>query len=151
MEPFVIEREVQIDAPVEVVWRVLTSPEHVARWFSERAEFELRVDADGLLTFRHPETGVVSEAIIHIVRVDEPHAFAFRWCHPQGEVATDVNSTLVEFSLAPEGSGTRLRVVESGGAALNWTAEARDGFVEDHRGGWHTISGRIREYAPTLA
>ena len=42
--------------------------------------------------------------------------------HPDEE-ATDANSTLVEFTLTPDGTGTRLRLAESGFASLVIPAE----------------------------
>ena len=45
--------------------------------------------------------------------VEPPTRFSFRWNHPAGEEPTPSNSLLVEFTLAPEGEHTRLRVSES--------------------------------------
>ena len=45
------------------------------------------------------------------------------------------NSTLVEFTLAAEGDGTRLTVVETGFAGLDTTPEQRKRNLEQqHRG-----------------
>ena len=41
MAEFQIEREVVIDAPVEVVWRTITEPEHIRQWFADRVELLL--------------------------------------------------------------------------------------------------------------
>ena len=56
-----------------------------------------------------------------VVAVEPPTRFAYRWApfkDPGGEEPVEGNSTLVEFTLQPEGDGTRLRVVESGFASL---------------------------------
>ena len=42
MVPQRIEREILIDAPVELVWAVVTEPEHISGWFSDVAELDLR-------------------------------------------------------------------------------------------------------------
>jgi uncharacterized protein YndB with AHSA1/START domain len=42
----------------------------------------------------------------------------------------------VEFTLTPEGDKTRLRVVESGFAALAGSEELRRQAVKDNTGGW---------------
>ena len=42
----------------------------------------------------------------------------------------------MEFTLTPEGEQTRLRVVESGFAALAASEELRQKAVEDNTGGW---------------
>ena len=42
MVPQRIEREIVIHAPVEVVWSVVTEPEHISAWFSDSADLDLR-------------------------------------------------------------------------------------------------------------
>lgn len=54
-----------------------------------------------------------------------PHAFSFRWNHPEGTEPRERNSMLVEFTLTEEPGGTRLRVVESGMRELDWPEEER--------------------------
>ena len=68
-----------------------------------------------------------------------------------GEEPDDGNSTLVEFTLAPEGDGTRLRVVESGFEALEGTDEQRRRSFEDNTEGWETQLENVREYAERVA
>ena len=54
MVPDRISREVVIDAPPDVVWSIVTEPRHVARWFSDEAEIDLRPGGAMLLTWhRH--------------------------------------------------------------------------------------------------
>lgn len=52
------------------------------------------------------------------------------------EELREANSTLVEFTLTREGEQTRLRVVESGFAALAASEEVRGQNLKDHAGGW---------------
>jgi uncharacterized protein YndB with AHSA1/START domain len=42
MVPDRIEQEILIDAAVEVVWSIVTEPEHVGGWFSDTARIDLR-------------------------------------------------------------------------------------------------------------
>ena len=118
MTPDQIERETTIDAPVERVWALLTEAEHIAGWFADAgAEIDLR---PGGAIRALGEHGSVTRAD----RGGRAAArFAYRWARasrePGGDEPADGNSTLVEFTLAPEGDGTRLRVVESGFAALD--------------------------------
>ena len=37
-----IEREVVIDAPADVVWRTITEPDQITRWFADKVELDLR-------------------------------------------------------------------------------------------------------------
>ena len=73
MVPERIEREILIEAPIDVVWAVLTEPEHVAGWFSDSAEVDLRPGGDA--TFTWHEHG---SALAWVERVEPPRFFAFR-------------------------------------------------------------------------
>ena len=59
--------------------------------------------------------------------------------------------TLVEFTLAPEGGGTRLRVVESGFASLATSDEQRAKNHEGNTRGWQHETDELREYAEKVA
>jgi uncharacterized protein YndB with AHSA1/START domain len=146
--PDQITRDIVIEAPVEVVWRVVTEPEHIVRWFSDAAEIDLRPGGDGVLTFeshRHVAPLVVDT-------VDPPTTFAFRWSAPEGERPDATNSTLVTFSLAAAGAGrTRLVVTEAGITSLPGGEERHRVFHDDHTEGWSTIVPRLGEYAPTAS
>ena len=50
--PDTIEREILIDAPPRVVWSIVTEAEHLAGWFSDEAEIDLRSGGRMLLTWR---------------------------------------------------------------------------------------------------
>jgi uncharacterized protein YndB with AHSA1/START domain len=72
-----------------------------------------------------------------VEKVDEPHYLAYRWVSAfPGEQLREDNSTLVEFTLTPSGTGTLLRVVESGFASLPTTEDNRLNVIEDHTVGW---------------
>jgi uncharacterized protein YndB with AHSA1/START domain len=147
-----VEREIRIDAPVDVVWRVVTEPGEMTRWFSDEAELDPRPGGNGVLTFRNENNGhekVVAPVVV--VRAEPPHVFAYRWSHPEGTRPDSSNSVLVEFTLTPDADGTLLRVVESGIAAMAWTDEAKLGYLEDHRQGWDTHLQSLRSYAPRAA
>lgn len=145
-----IERETVIAAPVERVWALLTEAEHIGRWFSDAgAEVDLR--PGGGLVLRWSEHGTGRARIVDV----EPHRrFSYRWAPIRehwGEEPTEGNSTLVEFTLAAEGDGTRLRVVESGFEALAATAEQRRRSFEDNTEGWEAQLGNVGRYAERVA
>ena len=145
-----IERETMIAAPVERVWAVLTEGEHVGRWFSDAgAEIDLR--PGGEITMRWAEHGV---GRARIVDVDPPRRFSYRWAPIRehwGEQPDDRNSTLVEFTLAEEADGTRLKVVESGFDALEGTDEQRRRSLEDNTEGWEQQLENVRAYLARVA
>jgi uncharacterized protein YndB with AHSA1/START domain len=140
--PSQIEKEILIEAPVDVVWRVVTEPDHIAQWFSDEVELDPVVGGDGLLTFK---TG--SSFRLQVEAIDPPRRFAFRWAYPDGARADLENSMLVEFILEPEAGNTRLRVVESGFDRVDWSDERKAKYAEDHSDGWQRHLGRLREVA----
>lgn len=127
-----IEREVVIDATVERVWSVVTEAEHVGRWFGDAgAEIDLR--PGGRFTCTWAEHGTVRGVV---ERVEPPRFFSYRWARPMGVDVQPGNSTLVEFSLTPDGKRTRLRVVESGFRELDGSEEERAKHAADNTKGW---------------
>jgi uncharacterized protein YndB with AHSA1/START domain len=145
-----IEREVTISAPIERVWSILTEAEHIGGWFADAgAEIDLR--PGGALVMRWAEHGMTTA---RVETVEPPHRFAYRWtAHhaEQGSEPEEGNSTLVEFTLSPEGDGTRLRVLETGFASLAADDEQRARNYEDNVGGWQEMLGRASEYAERVA
>jgi uncharacterized protein YndB with AHSA1/START domain len=136
-----IEREILIEAPIDVVWQVLTEPEHVAGWFSHSAEIDLR--AGGEATFDWPEHG---PARAWVERVEKPRFFAFRWVRAVGEEQRKDSTTLVEFALDAEGDHTRLRVVESGFRELAWSEDKKSWYANENSQGWRRELDELREY-----
>ena len=132
-----IEREIMIDAPVEVVWRTITEPDQITQWFADKVELEIKPGARGYLGFGEQGGPVVVET------VDPPRCFSFRWNHPTGEVPGAGNSLLVEFTLVGEGEHTRLRVVESGVNLLPWPDVDKHRYADEHNGGWGDFLERL--------
>lgn len=141
MIPDRIEREIMIDAPLEVVWTVVTAPEHVGSWFSDSAELDLRAGGKGLLTWNgHGSFPLLVE------EVDPPRSVAYRWARPAGVEPRTGNSTLVEFTLSEEGERTRLRVVESGFAGLEEHEDEKAKHFRENTQGWEHELDELREY-----
>ena len=142
MVPHRIEREILIHAPIDVVWAVVTEPEHVSGWFSDSVELDLR--PGGAARLRWDTHGTVHG---RVERVEPPHFFSFRWMMDPGQELSEENATLVEFSLDAEGSSTRLRVVESGFRDLRLPDEEKREHFESHSRGWDSELGELVEYA----
>jgi uncharacterized protein YndB with AHSA1/START domain len=138
MSDLVIEREVVIEAPAEVVWRTITEPDQIVLWFADRVELVAEPGARGTMHFGDQGGNLVVETV-------DPHTrFSFRWNHPDGEMPTATNSMLVVFTLTPEGDErTRLRVSESGHELHDWPEAEKQRYVDDHRGGWADHLGRL--------
>ena len=109
MPGLMIDREVLIEAPVEVVWRTITEPDQMSQWFADRVELVVEPGAHGYMQFGDQGGPVVVEM------ADPSARFSSRWNYPRGEEPVAGNSMLVEFTLTPAGDErTRLRVTESG-------------------------------------
>jgi uncharacterized protein YndB with AHSA1/START domain len=144
-----IERDTFIAAPVERVWRLITEAEHLGRWFGDAgAEIDLR--PGGAMVIRWADQSSRGRVV-----AVEPHTrFSYRWApfkDPAGDEPAEGNSTLVEFTLQPEGDGTRLRVVESGFASLDTADEQRAKNHEGNTEGWRLEIDELREYAEKAA
>jgi uncharacterized protein YndB with AHSA1/START domain len=145
-----IERDVTINAPVQRVWAAITEPQHVGTWFGQGEPARIDLRPGGIMHLDHGEHG---QFPTRIEKVDPPHYFAYRWASAYpGQVADDDNSTLVEFFLEPDGDATRLRLVESGFAALTIPAdrEPTAGY-DSHSRGWTEMVAKAKEYAENLA
>lgn len=146
MTDLIIEREIVIDAPADVVWRTITEPEQIAQWFADRVELELRAGGNGTLVFQSRATAQTVSASLVVDAVDRPRRFSFRWGHHDGEAPTPENSVLVEFTLTPEGDDrTRLRVVETGLDVVAWSDDDKARYADDHRHGWAVHLDRLAE------
>jgi uncharacterized protein YndB with AHSA1/START domain len=150
-----LKREIVIEAPPEIVWEAVTEPDHIALWFSDAAELDLRPDGNGTLTWKPGgnATEELDEPLVIPMRVetvDPPRYFSYRWAHPQDSEPTPANSLLVEFTLTPEGDATRLSVVESGFQEIERDTDAE---LEGHAKGWKVHLERLRQHVaqePTL-
>ena len=150
MVPDQIERETVINAPVERVWALITEAEHLGRWFGNAgAEIDLRPGGAMVLRWA-PDRANRGR----VIAVEPPTRFSYRWApfdDPGGEEPDEGNSTLVEFTLQPEGGGTRLRVVETGFASLATSDEQRARNVDGNTDGWERETRELREYAEKVA
>ena len=140
-----IETDVLIAAPVERVWTLITTAEHLGRWFGDAgAEIDLRPGGSLHLRWQSGEA-------VHgrVDAVEPPHRFAFRWVlagAPEAE-PTPANSTLTEFTLSAAGDGTRLEVVESGFDGLDVEAAERAALLASHTTGWDAELGELAAHA----
>lgn len=146
MNPDRIEREIVIAAPPDRVWEIVTDPDQMAVWFSDSVELDLRVGGRMVLDWKEHGTCHAT-----VERVEPPHLFAFRWAYEMEIAPEEGKSTLVEFILTPAGADTRLKIVESGFAALDVTDEQRIRRVEGNAEGWQQHLDRLRAYAERRA
>ena len=144
MEYGSIEREIHVDASPEVVFEVVSSPEHISEWWSDDAEFDATPGAVGELSW-----GDRADVMpITVVQADPPRLFSFRWCYPDGRL--DADSLLITFELTPSGTGTRIRLTETGFREMGWAAAKVAEQHGEHSTGWDTFVPRLGEYLARL-
>lgn len=131
--PDTIERTIEIDAPIERVWTLISTP----GWFINSGEMrEHRIEQRGDLSIVHdPEHGAFP---FRTVRLDPPHYAAFRFDPSAPEnTAGNFPATLIEFWIdALPSGGVRLRLVESGFAGIDGDFAKRRKEFDDNSEGW---------------
>jgi uncharacterized protein YndB with AHSA1/START domain len=147
MEFGTIEREIFVDAPPETVFDVVSSPAHIREWWSAETDVEPEVGRSGELRWRDEESGRVDVVPITVVDAQPPHRFAFRWTHDAGEAASSGNSMLVTFELTPSGTGTTLRLTETGFRERGWEVAVLEEAYREHEQGWDFYLPRIADLA----
>ena len=140
--PDAITREIDIDAPPEVVWAIVTEARHLAGWFSDEAEIDLRPGGAMRLTWYAHGTYRA-----RVETVEPPVTFAFRWVLRDGQDPAPGASTLVVMTLTRADGGTHLRVVESGFSDLSWPEHERAGYADQNASGWIRELDELRVYA----
>jgi uncharacterized protein YndB with AHSA1/START domain len=141
--PDEIRREVVIDASIERVWTLMTTPEHFTAWYaSGGAEIDLR--PGGEMRMRWDEHGEF-RAVVEVV--EPPRRFAFRFAREPDRAPDPGSATRVELVLEPTDHGTRVVVVETGFAALEIEPEERAAYAETEGQGWTAGLSALQAYA----
>ncbi|MEU3340847.1 SRPBCC domain-containing protein [Streptomyces sp. NPDC002144] len=146
MEYGSIEREIYVEAAPEVVYEVISTPEHLREWWPDEAELKPEPGATGVVVFgdrTNPEANVVP---LTVLEADPPRRFSFRWAYEEGEVASVDNSLLVIFDLVPSGTGTLLRFSEGGFRENGWEAAVLEERYREHVTGWDHFLPRLVTY-----
>lgn len=100
--PAVVQREIEIDAGLDDVWRVLTDPDQQDGWLGASVELDLRPGGGGRVV---DDDGAIREVLV--VDVDAPVRLTWHWWHEDGPLST------VEITATPTSTGTIVRVVET--------------------------------------
>ena len=142
MEYGSIEREVHIEAAPEVVYQVISTPEHLRQWWPEEADIEAVPGATGTISF-----GDGSKVVpLTVLEADPPRRFSFHWAYD----AASPTPLTVTFDLVPSGGGTLLRFTEAGFREKGWEGALLEEWYNDHSRGWDLFLPRLVAYAPTV-
>jgi uncharacterized protein YndB with AHSA1/START domain len=111
-----IVRELQIDASPETVFAFFTEPDKLTRWLCDEAIVDPR--PGGVNHQTHPGGGDYAAGPYYMrgefVEVTPPSRVVFTWGFDNPDVNIGPGESTVEVTLAPDGDGTRLRLVHSG-------------------------------------
>lgn len=129
-----IENVVEIQAPLDRVWRLVSSP---GWWLGD--------GADGI---QNPPAATRERYPVQAVENQPQDYCSFRWAPTTPDTPlTDDNSTLIEFFLDSSEDVVTVRVLETGFAALAVSDEVRAAGHRDNTEGWLTQLGALREAA----
>jgi uncharacterized protein YndB with AHSA1/START domain len=145
-----IEREIHVEASPDVVFEVVTSPDHLRHWWPDDAVVDPTPGAVGELVFGDRSSPDAQIPQITVVDAEPPRLFSFRWVYPDDEVAAAGNSLLVTFELVPADGGTLVRMTETGFREKGWEAAVLEAQYRDHESGWDHFIPRLGEYVARL-
>jgi uncharacterized protein YndB with AHSA1/START domain len=144
-----IEREIYVQASPEVVFEVVSSPDHLKQWWPDDARYQPTPGSTGEIVFGDRDAGGAVVAFT-VVEARPPETFSFRWTHPAEEAATEGNSLLVTFDLTPSRGGTLLRMTETGFREMGWETAVLEQQYGEHTTGWDFYLPRLARYVATL-
>jgi uncharacterized protein YndB with AHSA1/START domain len=141
-----IEKQIQLNAPLDRVWKALTDYKQFGEWF--------RVNLDGpFVPGEYNRGNILHPGYEHVMmevkvgRIEPQTYFSFYW-HPYAidpQVNySDETPTLVEFKLEPKEGGVLLQVTESGFDQI--PAGRRDEAFRMNDGGWAEQVKNIKTY-----
>ena len=125
--------ELAIEAPAEVVWRLLTTGEGLVRWVGPEAAAD-PVPGGGL-RWVHANGATVVGRFVELVP-NRRLVFTYGW--EDGRMGVPPGSTTVEIELSEKDGVTTLRLTHRGLPA---------DVVGDHERGWAYFLGRLRDAA----
>jgi uncharacterized protein YndB with AHSA1/START domain len=136
-----IDRTIELAAPIDRVWRALTTADDIAAWF--------RVTVEGPLT---PGSEVWMVHVgkrfrVKVVEMDAPRRFAWEW-HP-GAIDPGVDysrepRTRVTFTLEATTGGTRLTLSETGFTDVSLARRAK--VFSDNSQGWTEVLSWLQNH-----
>jgi uncharacterized protein YndB with AHSA1/START domain len=144
-----LERQLRIDASPEVVFDVVSSPDHLLEWWPDAVDLPAVPGGAGRIGFG-PEGEERMWVGFTVVDAVPPRLFSFRWTHEVGAQAAPGNSNLVVFTLEPDGDGTLLRMTETGFRERGWDEALVADRYGDHATGWDHYLPRLATYAAAV-
>jgi uncharacterized protein YndB with AHSA1/START domain len=137
-----ITREITVKAPKERVYKAITDPSEITKWFPDKIEGTLEVGQNPTFIF----TEYNHKTTVHVEAAKPFEYFSYRWVPGSTGLVGDIlnaPNTLVEFFIEEMEQGTKVTVKESGFAAL--PAEVAEKSFKDNSGGWGYMMERLEK------
>ena len=134
-EPLI--REIDIEAAPETVFEFFVDPAKLTRWLAVEATLDPR--PGGVCHQVHEGAGPDHRLYYmegEFLEVDPPKRVVFTWGFTHSEAGVLPGGSIVEVTLSPIDTGTRVRLVHRGLPAA---------AVADHSEGWTTMLARLTE------
>lgn len=127
----IVEKTLELDSPMERVWEAITDPGHLAQWFGDEAELDLRPGGDGAMTWENH-----GRYAMRVDSVEPPTRLVWSWVHEPDVPFEEAPATTVEWTLTqrPDG-GTTLYLKETGFLS--------DKHCGENDGGWDQELGHL--------
>jgi uncharacterized protein YndB with AHSA1/START domain len=137
------EHVVEIDAPADLVWRAITDPDEIVRWFCEKARVTPGVGGSFWVSWGEGQEGESTiEAWEPNKRVRLRHLPSDTTPCSTDSETTPAVSPIVEYILESLGNRTVLRIVQSGILA----SEDWDAYYDSTDRGWQLFMIGLRHY-----
>lgn len=140
-----IERQIEIKAPLAKVWTALTDSKLFGQWFSVKLESEF---VAGKTTLgKNTSKGFEMDMQFHVKEIKPQYYFSYAWIPFPMDQSFDYSKeqpTLVEFFLEKSDIGTLVKVKESGFSKI--TASRRAEAFKMHSGGWEAQLKNIEKF-----
>jgi uncharacterized protein YndB with AHSA1/START domain len=150
MEYGSIEREIYVEASPEVVFEVISRPEHLREWWPDDASLDSAPGGVGELVWSGDGAGPAVKVPMTVVEAAAPRRFSFRWAYDPSVDPGPSNSFLVTFELVPSGAGTTIRLTETGFREQGWEIAVLEETYRDHATSWDRFVPQLGEYVARL-
>jgi uncharacterized protein YndB with AHSA1/START domain len=142
-----IERTIYVDASPDIVFEVVSRPEHLREWWPDDASLDSGV---GQLIWHGSETESAMVVPMTVVESVPPRLFSFRWAYDPALAPGPNNSFLVTFELTASGTGTSLRLTEVGFREQGWEVAVLEEAYREHGEAWDRFLPRLADYVLRL-
>ncbi|MBN2751607.1 MAG: SRPBCC domain-containing protein [Rhodospirillaceae bacterium] len=128
-----------IPVPIKTAWTMLTSRQHISKWWGDYVSIELRPGGTFEELWTAPD-GRQTRAFGTVKQIAAPHLLEVTWREDSWEY-----STTVHVQLRQVGEGTHITIIHK-----DWPAPVTDlvrGMLAKHYYGWRSCLMRLKNHA----